>query len=104
MLNMKLSESVLKKEQSIKLSSERETALTLFTNTKYAYEILYADLPLWERTARTTAYAFDHQVIEVDDDDVVIGRYNPVSYTHLDVYKRQGYKDKTLYFQQPFYQ
>ena len=45
MLNMKLSESVLKKEQSIKLSSERETALTLFTNTKYAYEILYADLP-----------------------------------------------------------
>lgn len=84
MLNMKLSESVLKKEQSIKLSSERETALTLFTNTKYAYEILYADLPLWERTARTTAYAFDHQVIEVDDDDVVIGRYN------LRVYDPEG--------------
>ena len=84
MLNMKLSESVLKKEQSIKLSSERETALTLFTNTKYAYEILYADLPLWERTARTTAYAFDHQVIEIDDDDVVIGRYN------LRVYDPEG--------------
>lgn len=76
MLNMKLSESVLIKEQSIKQQSEKETALTLFSNTRYAYEILYADLPLWERTARTCAYAFDHQVIEVDDDDVVIGRYN----------------------------
>lgn len=76
MLNMKLSEAVLQKEQSIRLQSEKETALTLSASTRYAYEFLYANLPLWERTARTTAYAFDHQVIEIDDDDVVIGRYN----------------------------
>ncbi len=76
MLNLKLSESVLKKEQSIKMQSSRETVQTISKNTKYAYETLYADLPLWERTARTTAYAFDHQVVEIDDDDVVIGRFN----------------------------
>lgn len=73
---MKLSPSVLAKEQSIRRQSEQETIQTIGKNTKYAYEELYADLPMWERTARTTAYAFDHQVIEIDDDDVVIGRYN----------------------------
>lgn len=76
MINMKLSEHVLQKEQSIRLQCEKETAQTLFVNGRYAYEELYADLPLWERTARTTAYIFDHQVVEVDDDDVVVGRYN----------------------------
>ena len=30
-----------------------------------------------------------------DDDEVFIGRDLAVSYTHLDVYKRQGYPEKT---------
>lgn len=76
MFERKLSPCVLEKEQQIRAQGPLETIMDIRKNTRYAYEELYKDLPMWERTARTTAYAFDMQPVLLDDDDVVIGRYN----------------------------
>jgi len=75
---MVLSDRVLAKEKALRahmagagLESQR-----VYKESKYAYEVLYKDLPMWERTARSMAYAFEHQIVDISDGDEVIGRYN----------------------------
>ena len=76
MFERQLSPVVLEKEQKIRRQGPLETILDIKKNTRYAYEELFQDMPMWERTARTTAWAFDQQPVMLDDDDVVVGRYN----------------------------
>jgi formate C-acetyltransferase len=73
---MKLSQTVLEKEKRVRQHAEDAVLQPIYESSKYAYEELYKDLPMWERTARSVAYQFDHQIIDVEDDDVVVGRYN----------------------------
>lgn len=74
---MKLSQAVLDKEKSMRAHLATLTAehQPLMKSTKYAYEVLYKDLPQWERCARSMAYGYDQQLVDIQDDDVVIGRF-----------------------------
>lgn len=73
---MILSDKVLAKEKKVRQHAMDAHIQIINKSTHYAFEHLYCDLPMWERTARTSAYAFDQQIIDVEDDDVVVGRYN----------------------------
>ena len=47
---------------------------------------------LWNREASTPEY----QELKFTLHRKLLDRINPVSYTHLDVYKRQGFRDRSL--------
>jgi formate C-acetyltransferase len=75
-VKLRLSPQVLEKERRVRQHAIEAHIQPIFPSSRYAYEELYKDLPMWERTARTVAYSFDQQVVDIENDDVVIGRYD----------------------------
>ncbi|GHT77094.1 hypothetical protein FACS1894130_00360 [Spirochaetia bacterium] len=73
---MNLSQRVLDKEKRVREHASEAKVQVVYEASKKAYEELYKDLPMWERTARSMAYQFDQQIVDIEDDDVVVGRYN----------------------------
>jgi hypothetical protein len=73
---MPLSERVLRKEALLRERAEKARVQTYYEDTKYAYQTLYSDLPMWERTAKSAAYGFEKLPVDVRPDDNIIGRYN----------------------------
>jgi pyruvate-formate lyase len=79
-MNMALSERIYRMEKEARENALNQTEMKYYENTKFAYEELYADLPLWERYTRTSAYGLIHTPVIIRDDDRIIGRY----YFYLD--------------------
>jgi len=77
---MKLSKAVLDKEQKVRKRSAKAGVQPMYDASKYAFDVLFKDLPMWERTAKSVAYQFDQQIVDIDDDDIVVGRYNFKAY------------------------
>ena len=72
---MSLSARILEKETRSRERAQRANVQTYYNDTKYAYEELYADLPMWERTARSAAYGFEKLPVDICEDDAIVGRY-----------------------------
>ena len=61
-------------------------------NDRIESNIISGDFIIIDEASMIDAYVFYRLLSSLDEDIriVIIGDYNPVSYTHLDVYKRQG--------------
>ncbi len=70
-----LSERIRRIEADARAHALNPPKLVYNKNTRYAYDRLYADLPAWERYARSNAYGLVNQPVIINDDDHITGRY-----------------------------